>query len=137
MKITTFGVDLAKRVFQLHWVDMETGEICRRQLKRGEVAEFFANRGPSVIVTEACGSAHYWARKFAGMGHEVRLIAGQFVRPFVKSNKTDAADAQAIWEAAQRPGLKFVAVKSEGQQGVLTLHRLREQLVKIRTMQCN
>lgn len=137
MKVTTFGVDLAKRVFQLHWVEMETGEICRRQLKRGEVAEFFANRAPSVIVTEACGSAHYWARKFSAMGHEVRLIAGQFVRPFVKSNKTDAADAQAIWEAAQRPGMKFVAVKSEGQQGVLTLHRLREQLVKFRTMQCN
>jgi transposase len=137
MKVTTFGLDLAKRVFQLHWVDMETGEICRRQLKRSEVLEFFANREAGVVAMEACGSAHYWARKLAAMGHEVKLIAAQFVRPFVKSNKTDAADAQAIWEAAQRPGMKFVAVKSEGQQAVLTLHRMRAQLVKMRTMQIN
>lgn len=137
MKVTTFGLDLAKRVFQVHWVEMETGEICRRQLKRREVAEFFAHRAPAVIAMEACGSAHYWARKLSAFGHEVKLMAAQFVRPFVKSNKTDVADAQAIWEAAQRPGMKFVAVKSEGQQAVLTLHRLREQLVKIRTMQTN
>ena len=137
MKVTTIGLDLAKRVFQLHWVDMETGEICRRQLKRDQVAEFFANRGPAVVAMEACGSAHYWGRKLKGFGHEVRLIAAQFVRPFVKTNKTDAADAQAIWEAVQRPGMKFVALKSEAQQGVLTLHRLREQLVKMRTMQTN
>lgn len=121
----------------MHWVDMETGEICRRQLKRSEVAEFFATRVPAVVAMEACGSAHYWARKLKAMGHEVKLIAAQFVRPFVKSNKTDAADAQAIWEAAQRPGMKFVAVKSEGQQAVLTLHRMRAQLVKMRTMQIN
>jgi transposase len=137
MKVTTFGLDLAKRVFQVHWVDMDTGEICRRQLKRSEVAEFFANREAGVVAMEACGSAHYWARKLGGLGHEVKLIAAQFVRPFVKSNKTDAADAQAIWEAVQRPGMKFVAVKSEGQQSVLTLHRIREQLVKMRTMQVN
>jgi transposase len=137
MKVTTIGLDLAKRVFQLHWVDMETGEICRRQLKRDQVAEFFATQGPAVVAMEACGSAHYWGRKLKGFGHDVRLIAAQFVRPFVKTNKTDAADAQAIWEAAQRPGMKFVALKSEAQQGVLTLHRLREQLVKMRTMQTN
>lgn len=137
MKVTTFGLDLAKRVFQLHWVEMETGEVCRRQLKRDQVAEFFGNRAPSIIAMEACGSAHYWARKLMGFGHEVRIIATQFVRPFVKTNKTDAADAQAIWEAAQRPEMKFVAVKSEAQQAVLTLHRMREQLVKIRTMQTN
>ena len=137
MDCTLFGLDLAKRVFQLHWVDMETGEICRRQLKRQQVAEFFANRNPGIIAMEACGSCHYWGRKLAAMGHEVRLIAGQFVRPFVKSNKTDVADAQAIWEAAQRPGMKFVALKTEEQQSVLTLHRIREQLVKMRTMQIN
>jgi len=137
MKVTTYGLDLAKRVFQLHWVDAVTGEICRRQLKRAEVAEFFANCEPSIVAMEACGTAHYWARKLSGYGHEVRLIAAQFVRPFVKSNKTDAADAHAIWEAAQRPGMKFVAVKSEAQQSVLTLHRMREQLVKMRTMQVN
>ena len=137
MKITTFGLDLAKRVFQLHWVDMETGEICRRQLKRSEMVEFFANRTQSVVAMEACGSAHYWSRKLTALGHQVKLIAAQFVRPFVKSNKTDAADAQAIWEAVQRPGMKFVAVKSESQQSVLTLHRMRELLVKMRTMQTN
>ena len=137
MKVTTYGLDLAKRLFQVHWVDMVTGEICRRQLKRAEVAEFFANCEPSVVAMEACGSAHYWGRKLKGYGHEVRLIAAQFVRPFVKNNKTDVADAQAIWEAAQRPGMKFVAVKSEAQQSVLALHRMREQLVKMRTMQVN
>lgn len=137
MKVTTFGLDLAKRVFQLHWVDLETGEICRRQLKRDQVAEFFAQRAPAVVAMEACGSAHYWARKLKALGHEVRLIATQFVRPFVKTNKTDAADAQAIWEAAQRPAMKFVAVKSEAQQSVLMLHRMRQQLVKMRTMQVN
>jgi hypothetical protein len=130
MKVTTFGLDLAKRVFQLHWVDMETGEICRRQLKRVEMAEFFARREPSVVAMEACGSAHYWGRRLSGYGHEVRLIAAQFVRPFVKHNQTDAADAQAIWEAAQRPGRKFVAMKSEGQQSVLMLHRMRERSVR-------
>lgn len=135
MKVTVFGLDLAKRVFQLHWVDMDTGEIGRQQVKRAQLAEFFANRTPAVIGMEACGSAHYWARKFAAMGHEVRLIAGQFVRPFVKTNKTDVADAQAIWEAVQRPGMKFVAVKSEPQQSILMLHRMRQQLVKMRTMQ--
>ena len=128
---------MAKRVFQLHWVDMETGEICRRQLKRDQVAEFFANREPALVAMEACGSAHYWGRKLKGFGHEVRLIAAQFVRPFVKTNKTDAADARAIWEAVQRPEMKFVALKSEAQQGVLSLHRMRSQLVKIRTMQTN
>ena len=137
MKITTIGLDLAKRVFQLHWVDMETGEICRRQVKRKELLEFFGNRAPAVVAMEACGSAHYWGRKFVALGHDVKLIAAQFVRPFVKTNKTDAADAQAIWEAAQRPGMRYVAVKSEGQQGVLTLHRMRAQLVKVRTMQVN
>lgn len=135
MKVTVFGLDLAKRVFQRHGVDMETGEICRRQLKRTQVAEFFAKREPAVVAMEACGSAHYWARKLVALGHEVRLIAGQFVGPFVKTNKTDAADAQAIWEAAQRPGMKFVSVKSEAQQSVLMIHRMRSQLVKMRTMQ--
>lgn len=137
MKITTIGLDIAKKFFQLHWVDMTTGEVHRKQLKREQMAEFFANCERSVVAMEACGSAHYWARKLAGFGHEVRLIAAQFVRPFVKTNKTDAADARAIWEASQRPEMKFVAVKTESQQSVLTLHRLREQMVKFRTMQTN
>jgi len=137
MNATTFGLDLAKRVMQVHWVETGTGEICRRQLKRGQVLEFFARRAPAVIAMEACGSAHYWGRKLTALGHQVRLIAAQFVRPFVKTNKTDAADAQAIWEAAQRPGMRWVALKSEGQQAVLMLHRMRRQLVEMRTMQVN
>ena len=104
MNCTVFGLDLAKRVFQLHWLEMETGGICRLQIRRQQVPEFFANRKPCIIAMEACGSAHYWGRKFKSQGHEVRLIAAQFVRPFVKSNKTDTADAQAICEAASDPG---------------------------------
>lgn len=116
---------------------MDTGEINRRQLKREQLVTFFAKQAPALIAIEACGSAHYWARRFANFGHQVRLIAPSFVRPFVKRNKTDVADAQAIWEAAQRPGMRFVAVKSEAQQAVLTLHRVRQQLVKMRRMQIN
>ncbi len=137
MQVTTYGLDLAKRVMQLHWVDMETGEIHRKQLKRRALLEFFANRQPGIVAMEACGSAHYWARELRKLGHEVRLIAAQFVRPFVKTNKNDAADAAAIWEAVQRPDMRFVVVKSEEQQSVLSLHRIREQLIKIRTMQVN
>jgi transposase len=137
MKRTTIGLDLAKRVFQVHSVDPETGEITQQTLKRSQVLQHFANRRLSLVAMEACGSAHYWARELIKLGHEVRLIAAQFVRPFVKGNKTDAADAQAIWEAAQRPGMRFVAVKSEEQQAVLGLHRLREQRVKTRSMLVN
>ena len=92
MKTTTFGLDLAKRVFQVHWVDMDTGEINRRQFKREQLVTFFANQAPALIAMEACGSAHYWARRFASFGHQVKLIAPSFVRPFVKSNKTDVAE---------------------------------------------
>lgn len=137
MKRTTIGLDIAKRVFQLHTVDPNTGEITQQTLKRSQVLRRFANLPVSVVAMEACGSSHYWARELAKLGHEVRLIAAQFVRPFVKGNKTDAADAEAIWEAAQRPGMRFVAVKSEEQQAVLGLHRLREQRVKTRSMLVN
>ena len=135
MNVTTYGLDLAKRVFQVHWVELETGELKRKTLARAEVTAFFARRPPGIVAMESCGSAHYWGRVLSGLGHEVRLIAAQFVRPFVKTNKTDAADAEAIWEAAQRPGMRFVALKSEEQQAVLSLHRMRAQLVKIRGMQ--
>lgn len=133
--VTTYGLDLAKRVFQVHWVEPDSGEIKRKALARAELSVFFARRAAGVIAMEACGSAHHWGRLLKGLGHEVKLIATQFVRPFVKTNKTDAADAEAIWEAAQRPGMRFVAVKSEEQQAVLALHRMRAQWVKIRTMQ--
>jgi transposase len=135
MNVTTYGLDLAKRVFQVHWVEPDTGELKRKALMRTEVAAFFARRAPGVVAMESCGSAHHWGRVLSGLGHQVRLIAAQFVRPFVKTNKTDAADAEAIWEAAQRPGMRFVALKSQEQQAVLSLHRMRAQLVKIRAMQ--
>lgn len=137
MQVTTYGVDLAKRVFQVHWVEPDTGEVQRKMMMRGQMGAFFARRARGVVALEACGSAHHWGRTLRGLGHQVRLIPTQFVRPFVKSNKTDAADAQAIWEAAQRPEMRFVALKSELQQAVLGLHRVRQHLVKVRTMQAN
>ena len=137
MKHTVVGVDIAKRVFQLHWVDMETGEIVSLQLKREKFLEHFANWAPCLIGMEACGGSQHWARKLQGMGHQVKLLSGKAVKPFVGGNKSDAHDARAIWTAAQQPGLKAVAVKSEEQQAVLALHRMRQQLVKFRTAQIN
>jgi transposase len=119
------------------WVDIDTGEVKRRTLRRGEVLRFFALQPGSVVAMEACGSAHYWGRALTNLGHDVKLIAAQFVRPFVKTNKTDTADAQAIWEAAQRPEMRRVALKTVEQQAVLGLHRVRQQLVKQRTMHAN
>lgn len=137
MEPTTIAIDLATRVFQVHFVDPETNAIHSKVLKRAQLVPFFANRSRCRIVMEACGSAHHWARQLAKLGHDVRLIAAQFVRPFVKSNKNDAADAAAIWEASQRPGMRFVAVKTEDQQAMLALHRMRQQLVRFRVMQVN
>ncbi|WP_321818824.1 MULTISPECIES: IS110 family transposase [unclassified Paraburkholderia] len=137
MEPTIIAIDLAKRVFQIHYIEPETGTIHSKVLKRAQLVQFFTNRPVSRVVMEACGSAHHWARVLARLGHDVRLIAAQFVRPFVKSNKNDAADAAAIWEAAQRPGMRFVAVKTEDQQAMLALHRMRQQLVRIRVMQIN
>ena len=121
----------------MHWVEADSGEVKRKMLTRGQMQAFFARRAAGVVAMEACGSAHHWGRGLQALGHQVRLISAQFVRPFVKSNKTDAADAQAIWEAAQRPEMRFVALKSEQQQALMGLHRMRAQLVKQRTMQAN
>jgi transposase len=137
MQVTTYGVDLAKQVFQVHWVTTDSGEVKRKTLTRGQMQAFFARRAAGVVAMEACGSAHHWGRALKRLGHQVRLISVQFVRPFVKSNRTDAADAQGIWEAAQRPEMRFVALKSEQQQALMGLHRIRAQLVKQRTMQAN
>lgn len=137
MNVTTYGLDLAKQVLQVHWVEPETGEVKRKALARADVSGFFARRLPGVVAMEACGSAHHWGRVLRGFGHEVRVVATQFVRPFVKTNKTDVADAEAIWEACQRPRMRFVAVKTEEQQAVLSLHRIRQQFVKVRTMQAH
>jgi transposase len=131
------GVDIAKRVFQLHWVEPETGEIVALQLKREKFLEHFANRSNCLIGMEACGGSQHWARALQKLRHEVKLLSGRMVKPFVGGNKNDAADARAIWTAVQQPGIKAVAVKSEEQQAVLALHRMREQLVKFRTAQTN
>lgn len=136
MKFTPIGIDIAKNVFQVHYVDEQTGEIVNKQIRRAKFLEFFISRSSCLIGMEACGGAHHWARQLMRMGHEVRLMPARFVKAFNIGNKNDAADARAIWLAVQQPG-KSVAVKSEMQQAMLSLHRMREQLVKFRTMQIN
>ncbi len=131
------GLDIAKQVFQMHTVNMGTGEIVNVQIKRAKVLEHFANRTPCLVAIEACGGAHHWARELSKLGHTVRLLHAKIVRPFVSGNKTDATDARAIWLAVQQPGVKFVGTKSAAQQATLTLHRQRELLMKMRIMQTN
>ncbi len=136
MKIMPVGIDIAKSVFQVHYVQAETGEIVNRPIRRAGFLEHFANHAPCLIGMEACGGAHHWARALTRMGHQVRLLPGRFVKAFNIGNKNDAADARAIWLAVQQP-CKAVAIKTEAQQAVLALHRMRAQLVKFRTMQSN
>lgn len=131
------GLDIAKHVFQMHTVDMGTGEIVNMQIKRARVLENFVNKPACLIAIEACGGAHHWARELQALGHTVRLLHAKAVRPFVSGNKTDATDARAIWLAVQQPGVKFVGIKSTQQQATLMLHRQRELLMKMRTMQVN
>jgi transposase len=131
------GIDIAKRVFQLHSIDMETGEIVSLQLKREQFLEHFANRQACLIGMEACGGAQHWARKLTAMGHQVKLLPGKAVKGFVTGNKNDRHDARAIWTAVQQPHVKAVAIKTEEQQAILALHRMRSQLVKFRTAQIN
>ncbi|MFS0757600.1 IS110 family transposase [Noviherbaspirillum sp. 1P10PC] len=137
MKLTTIGIDLARNVFQVHGVDAHGKASLKKQFKRGQMAAFFANLPPCLIGMEACGSAHYWARKLQALGHTVKLMAPQFVKPYVKTNKHDAADAETICEAVLRPNMRFVPIKEVEQQGVLALHRARQGMVKARTAQAN
>ena len=123
--------------FTLYWVDHERGEIHTRKFSKQNLLEFLAQRKAGLITLEACGSAHEWRRKLMALGHEVKLIHARFVRPFVQGNKTDAADAKAIWTAARQPGLRTVAGKTEEQQAMLALHQMRQSLIKFRTMQVN
>lgn len=114
-KDTMIGVDLAKHVFQVHGAST-SGEVrFRKKLTRQRFQQFMAEQEPCVVAMEACGSAHYWAREMARLGHEVKLVAPRYVTPFIKRHKNDAADAEAIVEAAQRPGMRFVAAKTEAQ----------------------
>ncbi|MBY0465019.1 MAG: IS110 family transposase [Burkholderiales bacterium] len=137
MKVTTLGIDLAKNVFQLHGVNEFGKPVIKKQLKREQMAAFFVNLPPCLIGMEACGSAHHWARKLQGFGHTVKLMAPQFVKPYVKTNKNDAADAEAICEAVTRPNMRFVPIKNVEQQSVLALHTVRQGFVKARTAQAN
>jgi transposase len=137
MEISVLGIDLAKSVFQLHGVDLKGKNVLRKRLSRGQLLAFVANLPNCLIGMEACGGAHYWARELRKLGHRVKLISPQFVKPYVKSNKNDAADAEAICEAVTRPHMRFVSIKEVDQQDLQNLHRVRERLVKARTALSN
>ncbi len=137
MQLTTIGIDLAKNVFQVHATDSHGRKVFNKSVKRASLVDFIARQQPSLIGMEACSGAHYWARRFQAFGHTVRLMAPQFVKPYVKSNKNDAADAEAICEAVARPNMRFVPLKNTEQQAILSLHRIRQGMVQTRTAQVN
>lgn len=136
-EITTVGIDLAKNVFQVHGVDATGHIVVRKAVRRAQVLRFFEALPRCLVGMEACATAHYWARAIAALGHEVRLMPPQYVKAYVKRNKNDAADAEAICEAVLRPSMRFVPVKSAEQQAVLLMHRARELLIRQRTMLVN
>lgn len=136
-EITTVGLDLAKQVFQVHAVDAAGTVVLRKALRRGQVMTFFAGLPRCLIGIEACATAHHWARELRTLGHEVRLMPPQYVKAYVRRQKNDAADAAAICEAVTRPAMRFVPVKSEAQQAALVLHRVRDLLMRQRTMLIN
>jgi transposase len=133
----TIGLDLAKNIFQVHGADSQGKKLFNKAIKRDKLAEFFQLQTPCIVAMEACSSANHWARKLQAMGHEVRLIAPQHVKPYVQGNKHDAADASAICEAAVRPRMRFVPIKTPEQQADLSLHRARTSFIKARTAQDN
>jgi transposase len=137
MQVTTIGLDIAKSVFQVHGVDERGRVVLRRRLARGQVLAFFANLPRCLVGLEACAGAHHWARELTRLGHEARLMPPQYVKAYVKTNKHDAADAEACCEAVQRPGMRFVPIKGEDQQALLMLHRVRDQLIGQRTATIN
>lgn len=137
MKITTSGIDVAKSVFQVHGVDERGEVVLRRQIRRSQLVLFFSKLEPCLIGMEACASSHYWARKLSALGHTVRMMAPQFVKPYRKNDKNDGNDAEAICEAVQRPSMRFVPVKSPEQQAELAVHRIRRRLMGQRTALIN
>jgi transposase len=137
MKVTAIGIDLAKSVFQVHGIDARGHAVLRKKLTRAQLIPFLATLPVCQIGIEACGGAHYWAREFQKLGHSVKMISPQFVKPYVKSNKTDAADAEAICEAMSRPHMRFVPIKQIEQQDIQSLHRVRQRLVRARTALSN
>jgi transposase len=137
MTITTIGLDTSKTWFQVHCVDADGRTVLRRKLARSKVLSFFANIPSCLVGLEACGGSHFWARELAKLGHDARLMPARYVRAYVKTNKHDAADAEACCEAVQRPGMRFVPVKTEEQQSMLMIHRARDLLVRQRTAAVN
>jgi transposase len=137
MQVTTIGLDLAKNVFQVHAIDANEKVVARKQLRRNQVISYFKALPPCVVGMEACATGHYWARELAKLGHEVRLMPAKDVKAYVKRNKNDAADAEAICEAVRRPTMRFVRVKSAEQQGRLMQHRTRDLLMRQRTQLIN
>ncbi len=137
MNITTLGIDIAKNVFQVHGVDQLGKKMVNKAITRNKLPEFINQLPRCLIGMEACGGSNYWGQKFTEMGHEVKLISPQFVKPYVKSNKNDAVDAEAICEAVSRPNMRFVAIKSKEQQDIQCIHKARARLVRERTAQAN
>lgn len=137
MNMATIGLDLAKNVFQVHGLNRHGKIMIRKALPRAKVVEYFAQLSPCVVGMEACASAHYWGRTLEKLGHTVRLMAGQFVKPYRKNGKNDANDAEAICEAVSRPNMRFVPIKSTEQQSALMLHRIRSLAVRERTALVN
>jgi transposase len=137
MSAAFIGLDLAKSVFQVHGVDAQGRVVVAKRLRREAVLAFFANLPVCVVGMEACAGSHFWARELTRLGHTVRLMAPQYVKPYVKRQKNDRADAEAICEVVQRPSMRFVAVKSEDQQSTLAIHRVRETLVAQKTQLIN
>ena len=135
--VSTIGLDIAKNVFQVHGIDEKGEVVVRRQLRRGQVLKYFAKLPPCLIGIEACATAHHWARALRELGHEVRLMPARYVKPYVKRNKNDAADAEAICEAVTRPTMQFVPIKTVEQQSVLMVHRTRELFVRQRNALIN
>lgn len=136
-KITVLGIDLAKNVFQLHGVDYRGKTVLKKKIPRSQLIHFMANLPPCLVGMEACGGANHWAREFKKLGHDVKLMSPQFVKPYVKSNKNDASDAEAVCEAVSRPNMRFVPVKEVDQQDLQSIHRIRERLIKGRTALAN
>ena len=137
MNIKTLGIDLAKNIFQIHGVDYKGKRLINKAIKRNKLPEFINQLPPCLIAMEACGGSNYWGQKFKEMGHDVKLISPQFVKPYVKSNKNDMVDAEAICEAVTRPNMRFVAIKNKEQQDIQCIHKVRARLVKEKTALVN